>query len=98
MNPPMQYRSLDPRPRLYLDPPVCMPDHPPPLPRRVPRWERNGSDLVHLVLSLRLTPDDLSGALDGVGVVDPFALMADSEHVSSTMVRCRGRPDDPAAA
>jgi hypothetical protein len=30
-----------------------------------------------------LTPDDLPGALDGDGAVDPFASMADPEHDGS---------------
>ena len=34
----------------------------------------------------RLAPDDLPGALDGVGVIDPFASMADPEHGRSSWV------------
>jgi hypothetical protein len=39
-----------------------------------------GPDLVHVVAARRPTPDGLPDALDRVGVVDTFALVADSEH------------------
>jgi hypothetical protein len=50
---------LVPRPRLILDPPVRMSDHPAPLPAGVAGGERIGPDLVHFIPDFRLAPDDL---------------------------------------
>jgi hypothetical protein len=69
-----------PRPRLILDPPVRMPDHPAPLPAGMPRGKRIGPDLIHIESARRLPPDDPAGALDRVRIVDAFAPMADPEH------------------
>jgi hypothetical protein len=38
------------------------------------------TNLTHVVGARRLAPDDPSGALEGIGVVDAFPAMADSEH------------------
>jgi hypothetical protein len=57
-----------------------MPHHPAPRPAHVAGSERIGPYLVHVVPARRLAPDDLAGALDGVGVVDAVAFVADSEH------------------
>jgi hypothetical protein len=46
--------------------------------------ERLTSDLVHVEPARLLATDDLPGALDGIGVVDAFALMADPEHDGSS--------------
>jgi hypothetical protein len=62
-----------PRPRLILDPPVRMPDHPAPLPAGVPRRGRIGPDLVHVVAARRLPADDLAGALDRARIADAVA-------------------------
>jgi hypothetical protein len=43
-------------------------------------WERIGSNLVNPITTRRLTVNDLSCSVDGVGVVDTFALVGDSEH------------------
>src|SRR5262245_17937971 len=72
--------SCLPRMRLSLDPSFRMPRRSPPPPRRVPGGERLGAYLIHVVSPLRLALDDLPGTRDGVGVVEPFALMAVSEH------------------
>jgi hypothetical protein len=45
----------------------------------VARGERFGPDLIDVVTARLLAPDDPAGALDGVGVVDPFISVADSE-------------------
>jgi hypothetical protein len=37
------------------------------------------ADLINIELARRLTSDDPPGALDGVGVVEPFASVADPE-------------------
>jgi hypothetical protein len=52
----------------------------------VARGERVGPDLIDVIPARRLAPDDLPGTLDGVGVVDPFASMADPEHGGSSWV------------
>src|SRR5262249_30435720 len=72
-----------PRPRLLLDPPVRMPNHPPALPAGVTGWEGLGPDLVHVVAARRLAVDDLPGSADRLGVVDAFASVADTEHGGS---------------
>jgi hypothetical protein len=46
----------------------------------MPRGERFGPGLIHVVAARRLAPDDLLCPLDGVGVIDPLAAVADSEH------------------
>jgi hypothetical protein len=46
----------------------------------VTRADRLGSNLFDIISARRLTLHDLPGALDGVGVVDAFALVADLEH------------------
>jgi hypothetical protein len=46
----------------------------------MPRWDRPGPDLIDVVPARRLALDDPPGALEGVGVVDPFPTVADSEH------------------
>src|SRR5262245_48707086 len=71
-------RSI-PRVRLVFDPPVRVPDQPAPLPGCMPRGERLGPDLIDVVTPRRLAPDDLPGTLDGDGVVDPIAAVADPE-------------------
>jgi hypothetical protein len=43
-----------------------------------PKWL--GPYLIHVVSARLLAPDDLAGAIDGVGVVDSFSIVADSEH------------------
>jgi hypothetical protein len=43
------------------------------------RPNRLGPDLIDVVTARRLALDDPSGALEGVGVVDPFPALADSE-------------------
>jgi hypothetical protein len=42
--------------------------------------ERINPDLIDLASTRRLVPDDLARALDGVGIVDALAALADSEH------------------
>ena len=54
-------------------------DQPAPLPRRAARGERLGTDLVHVIAPRLLAPDDLPCVIDAFGVVDDFALAADSE-------------------
>jgi hypothetical protein len=86
-----------PRPWLILNPPVRPPDHPTPLPAGVATRERLRADLIHIVAARLLAADDLSGTLDGIGVVDAFALVADPEHGGSSLVKDtgagqRGRP------
>jgi hypothetical protein len=66
--------------RIFLNPAVQMPDQSAPLPRSVDRGERLGSNLIDIISARWLTPDNLPGALDRVGVVDSFASMADPEH------------------
>jgi hypothetical protein len=44
------------------------------------RGERFSPDLIDVVTARRLAPDDPPGALEGIGVVDPFTTVADSEH------------------
>src|SRR5262249_21740705 len=63
-----------------FDPPVRMPDQPAPLPAGMAREERCGPDLIDVVTAPWLTADDTPGALDGVGIADSVASMADSEH------------------
>jgi hypothetical protein len=46
----------------------------------VPRGERLGSNLIDTISAGRLTLDGLPGALNGAGVGDAFALVADLEH------------------
>jgi len=58
----------------------------------MPRGERIGPDLIDVVTARRLAPDDPPGALDGVGVVDAFPAVADSEHGRSDW-RVVPRPD-----
>lgn len=73
-------RSIVPGSRGRDDSHVRMPNQMPPLPRRVARWEWIAQDLIDVVAARWLVPDDLPCALDGIGVSDPFALVADSEH------------------
>ena len=35
---------------------------------------------IHVMATRRLAPDDPPGALEGIGVVDPFSAVADSDH------------------
>jgi hypothetical protein len=46
----------------------------------VTRGERLGSNLIDIISVRWLTPDNFPGALDGVGVGDAFALVADLKH------------------
>jgi hypothetical protein len=46
----------------------------------VARGERLGPNLIDIVPTWRFAPHDLPRAFNGVGVVDPFAIVADSEH------------------
>jgi hypothetical protein len=46
----------------------------------MPRGERFGPDLIDVIPARRLAPDDSPGALEGIGVVDPFSAVADSDH------------------
>src|SRR5262249_19034028 len=80
------------RPRLNLNPPVRVPDHPAPRSAGMAGRERIGTDLVHVVAARRLPLDDLPGAFDRVGVVDAFALAADPEYGDS---RRSWRPGPP---
>jgi hypothetical protein len=66
--------------RLILDPPVGMPDQMPPLPRRMPRGKRIGTDLIDIVAARPLAAGDRPRAFDRAGGVDPFALTTDTEH------------------
>jgi hypothetical protein len=81
--------------RLILDSPVPMPDQMSPGPRGVARGERVAPNLIDVVPARRLAPHDPPRALDGVGIVDPFASMADPEHGCSAWVmvpRPAGKP------
>jgi hypothetical protein len=49
----------------------------------VPGRERLGPDLVHIVAARWLAAHDIAGSVEGVGVVDPFAALADSEYCES---------------
>ena len=79
-----------PGPGLLIDPPVRMPDHPAPRSAGMPRGERIGPDLVHVVSAWRLAPDDLPGIFVGAGVVD--ALAAGSRPAIGGNARSGGRP------
>jgi hypothetical protein len=46
----------------------------------MPRGERFGPDLIDVVTARRLATDDAPSALEGIGVVDAFPAVADSEH------------------
>jgi hypothetical protein len=64
---------------------------PSPRPARMPRWERIGPDLIHIIPARRLALDDPADTLDGVCVIYPLSLTADSEHRGSLRYGCRGR-------
>jgi hypothetical protein len=57
-----------------------MPDHAAPLPAGVPRGKRIGPDLINIVTPPWLAVDDRTGTVEGVGVVDAFTALRDSEH------------------
>jgi hypothetical protein len=46
----------------------------------VARRQGIGGDLIDVVAAGRLTLNDPPGALDGIGIIDAFALLADSKH------------------
>jgi hypothetical protein len=75
--------ASSPRQRIILDPPVRMPDHPPPRSAGMPQGKRFSPDLVYVVAARRLAPDDLPSALDRGRVVDAIAFVADPEHGGS---------------
>lgn len=56
----------------------------------VPRGERFGPYLIHVVTPRRLAPDDPPGALDGVRVVDALAALADPVYGGSARLEVAG--------
>jgi hypothetical protein len=76
------FERFTPRRCLIRDPPIRMPDQMPPFPRGVTRAERLGSNLVDVIAAGLLPAHDFPRALDGVRVVDAFAVVGHSEHGS----------------
>jgi hypothetical protein len=78
--------------RIVFDPPIGMMDQSDPLPVGMPRRERTGPDFIDVVSARWLAPDDLPGAIDGVGIVDPSPLWLARDLAALPGEWCPGRP------